>query len=230
MGERGGGLEGLDPTFAGWGITTTERKPLPQTRFSGFVSSRNWEIIPLTKQGFIYLEFALSASPPTPRISNLHPPMNQHHVLPHTGPGRTLLGHGRHPGFSKSVAIKTWYKNGEPRNMSRTRKAAAAISGWDCPLLTFIYPGLDYGSSTVKRPNLFPVAVHLPKSLKVKGEQSLSHSPRRKKRRRERENTHTKKNPGNKPAEIQQGDAAHACRLRLDGLSKGLQPNPCLKN
>ena len=30
--------------------------------------------------------------------------------------------------------------------MQRINKAAAAIYGWDCPLLTFIYPGFDCGS------------------------------------------------------------------------------------
>ena len=29
---------------------------------------------------------------------------------------------------------------------SRIKKAAATISGWDCPLLTFIYPGFHCGS------------------------------------------------------------------------------------
>ena len=31
--------------------------------------------------------------------------------------------------------------------MQRIKKAAATISGWDCTLLTFIYPGFDCGSS-----------------------------------------------------------------------------------
>ena len=30
---------------------------------------------------------------------------------------------------------------------SRIKKAAATISGWDCPLLAFIYPGFDCGST-----------------------------------------------------------------------------------
>ena len=35
----------------------------------------------------------------------------------------------------------------DPQNhASRIKKAAAIISGWDCPLLTFIYPGFDRGS------------------------------------------------------------------------------------
>ena len=37
-------------------------------------------------------------------------------------------------------------KNGLPRTMYRIKKAAAAICGWDRPLLTFIYPGFDCGS------------------------------------------------------------------------------------
>ena len=31
--------------------------------------------------------------------------------------------------------------------MSRVKKAAAAIYDWDFPLLTFIYPGFDCGST-----------------------------------------------------------------------------------
>ena len=48
--------------------------------------------------------------------------------------------------LSRRVVIKIWYKNGEPRTMYRIKKAAAAIFGWDRPLLTFIYPGFDCGS------------------------------------------------------------------------------------
>ena len=44
------------------------------------------------------------------------------------------------------VTIKTRYKHGRPRTMQRTKKAAAAIYGWDRPLLTFTYPGFDCGS------------------------------------------------------------------------------------
>ena len=39
--------------------------------------------------------------------------------------------------------------------MQRIKKAAAAIYGWDCPLLTFTYPGFDFdslGSSEGKAP------------------------------------------------------------------------------
>ena len=41
---------------------------------------------------------------------------------------------------------KTRYKNGRPRTMYRNKKAAAAIYGWDRPLLTFTCPGFDCGS------------------------------------------------------------------------------------
>ena len=34
--------------------------------------------------------------------------------------------------------------------MYRIKKAAAAIYGWDRPLLTFIYPGFDCGSCDVR--------------------------------------------------------------------------------
>ena len=43
--------------------------------------------------------------------------------------------------------MKPWYQNGE----SLKTKAAATISGWDCPLLTFNNPGFDCGSTKVTR-------------------------------------------------------------------------------
>ena len=38
-----------------------------------------------------------------------------------------------------------------PEPCKRIKKAAAAISGWDCPLLTFIYPGFDCGSFWIEQ-------------------------------------------------------------------------------
>ena len=46
------------------------------------------------------------------------------------------------------VTIKTWYKNGEPKAMLQQieRRIPATFSGYNCPLLTFIFPGFDCGS------------------------------------------------------------------------------------
>ena len=44
--------------------------------------------------------------------------------------------------------------------MYRIKKAAVAIYGWDRPLLTFIYPGIDCGSIEVK--SLYIRGGHIP--------------------------------------------------------------------
>ena len=47
-------------------------------------------------------------------------------------------------GFKPRInPVLNWSK---PRTMQRIKEAAAAIYGWDFPLLTFIYPGFDCDS------------------------------------------------------------------------------------
>ena len=42
--------------------------------------------------------------------------------------------------------VPKWLTQNHVRN-----KAAAAVSGWDCPLLTFVYPGFDCGPLGIER-------------------------------------------------------------------------------
>ena len=53
--------------------------------------------------------------------------------------------------------LKTRYKNGAPEPGNQLKKAAAAISGWDRPLLTFIYPGFDCHSAGLLKQDPCPV-------------------------------------------------------------------------
>ena len=47
------------------------------------------------------------------------------------------------PSFPEHQQVKT------QNHASRTKKAAATTSGWDCPFLTFTYPGSDCGSNSI---------------------------------------------------------------------------------
>ena len=59
-------------------------------------------------------------------------------LSPHPGPLHD------HP----HCAVKNYIpEDSDPRTMYRIKKAAAGISGWDRPLLTFIYPGFHCGST-----------------------------------------------------------------------------------
>ena len=57
--------------------------------------------------------------------------------------GHSSLSHNQHP-------VLKWSTQ---NHASRIKKAAAAIYGWDCPLLTFIYLGLDCGSVAPQGPS-----------------------------------------------------------------------------
>ena len=61
--------------------------------------------------------------------------------------------------------------------MYRIKKAAAAIYGWDWPLLTFIYPGFDCGSHSVYTlvfcPELFTMAIERQRLLRLGTTQAM---------------------------------------------------------